>query len=104
MVRYLVYLAAAAAAFAQGTTPKPSSEDYPVHAKSGANELAAEYMVHSFSAGEQMFIAENYLVVEVAFYPPKGGSVGVETGRFGLHDNGKTPLAPESPAMVAASL
>jgi hypothetical protein len=65
--------------------------------------MGAEYMVHSFSEGEQMFLAEGYLVAEVAFFPPKGKSVEVEGGKFALRVNGKK-LAPQNPAMVAAAM
>jgi hypothetical protein len=104
MVRYIVFLAAAVAAYAQGSPPKPSVDDYPVQAKSGATRIGADFMVHSFSTGEEMFIAEKYLVVEVAFYPPKGGSVAVAASDFTLSVNGKKPLAAQNPAMVASSL
>jgi hypothetical protein len=108
MVRFLFVLAAAVVAangaHAQGTTPKPSAEEYPEHATAGLYKIGADYMVHSFSSGEQMFIAENYLVVEVALFPPKGDSVHVETTKFSLRVNGKKPLPPENPTAVAASL
>jgi hypothetical protein len=104
MVRYIVLLAAAVAAHAQGSTPKPSADDYPVQAKLDATRVGADFMVHSFSAGEDMFIAEKFLVVEVAFYPPKGGSVAVATSNFTLTVNGKKALTAQNPAMVASSL
>lgn len=104
MARFLILLAAAVAACAQGTTPKTSAEEYPVQAQSGENAIGAEYMVHSFSAGEQMYLAENYLVVEVAFFPPKGKSVDVEPGKFSLRVNGKKALPVQDPSMVAANL
>ncbi len=104
MVRYLVFLAAAVAAYAQGSPPKPSADDYPVQAKSGTTRIGADFMVHSFSAGEDMFIAEKFLVVEVAFYPPKDGKVAVATSDFTLTVNGKKPLAAQNPAMVASAL
>jgi hypothetical protein len=104
MVRYGILLLIAASAWAQGTVPKKSADEYPVQAKSGLNEIGAEYMVHSFSSGEQMFIAENFLVVEVAFFPPKGESVQVETSKFALRVNGKKALPVQNPAMVAAAL
>ena len=81
-MRYLVFLAAVLAAHAQsapkpsiyseGTQTKTSAGEYPVHATSGSLAIGAEYMVHSFGSGEQMYLAENYLVVEVALFPPKG--------------------------------
>jgi hypothetical protein len=105
MMRTLILLAAAIAAYAQGSNPKKTAEEYPVHGPSGVNEIGAEYMVHSFGSGDQMFVVENFLVVEVALYPPKGEPVMVDTARFGLRVNGKrTVLQPQNPAMVATTL
>ena len=105
MLRTLIFLAAALAAHAQGSNPKTSAGEYPVQATSGLNQLGAEYMVHSFGSGEQMFVVENFLVVEVALFPPKGESVTVDTAKFGLRVNGKkVVLLPQNPAMVATTL
>jgi hypothetical protein len=104
-MRCIVFLYAAAVAFAQGTTPKPTPEEYPVHADAGSIAVGAEFMVHSFSRGEQTFIAQDYLVVDVALFPPKGQGVDVEPGKFSLRINGKRiALMAQAPAMVAASL
>src|ERR1035437_7806551 len=93
-MRYLLFLAAALAAQAQGTsglgtysegTPaKASAAEYPVQAKSGNLAIGAEYMVHSFGSGEQMYLAENYLVVEVALFPPKGEGITADASKFAL--------------------
>ena len=107
MPRHLLFFAAALCAYAQsptGTVPKPSASEYPSHTKAGLNELGAEYTVHSFGGNEQMFIAENFLVVEVALYPPKGESIRAEAGAFALRVNGKKLLPPENPGMVANTL
>jgi hypothetical protein len=104
-MRYTLFLCASALAFAQGTTPKPTPAEYPVYANAGNLVVGAEFMVHSFSQGEQTFIARDYLVVEVALFPPKGEIAGVEPAKFSLRINGrKTVLMPQTPAMVAASL
>jgi hypothetical protein len=104
-ILFLYFLYAAALAFAQGTTAKPTPGEYPVHGNAGSIAVGAEFMVHSFSQGEQTFIAQDYLVVEVALFPPKGESVDVEPGKFSLRINGqKIALMPQAPAMVAASL
>jgi hypothetical protein len=104
-MRCILFLCAAALASAQGTTPKPAPEEYPVHANAGSIAVGAEFMVHSFSRGEQTFIAQDYLVVEVALFPPKGENVYVEPGRFSLRINGKKiALMPQAPSMAAASL
>ena len=104
-MRWTVFFAAAALAFAQGTTPKPNPADYDAHAMAGPVDIGAEYMVHSFSAGEQMFLADQFLVVEVALYPPlKTDTVNVDLAKFGLRLNHKTLLAPVPAAQAAASL
>jgi hypothetical protein len=99
------FLFAAAPASAQGTTLKATPAEYPVHANAGSVVVGAEFMVHSFSQGEQTFIAQDYLVVEVALFPEKGESIDVNPGQFSLRVNGrKIALMPQVPAMVAASL
>ena len=114
-MRYLAFLAAVLAAHAQGspglgihaegTPPKASAAEYPVQAESGSLAIGAEYMVHSFGSGEQMYLAENYLVVEVALFPPKGGSFTADAGKFALRVNGKrTLLYAQNPPMVASNL
>src|ERR1019366_334350 len=90
---------------AEGTEPKASAAEYPVQAVSGNLAIGAEYVVHSFGSGEQMYLAENYLVVEVALFPPKGQSVTADAARFALRVNGKkTLLYAQSPALVASHL
>ena len=114
-MRYLAIFAFALAAHAQGspgleiraegTQPKASAAEYPVQAISGNLTIGAEYMVHSFGGGEQMYLAERYLVVEVALFPPKGESVTADATKFALRVNGKkTLLYPQSPALVASHL
>jgi hypothetical protein len=62
-------------------------------------------MVHSYSNGEQMFLAERFLVVEVAFYPPlKTQEIGIDLAKFGLRLNYKTLLQAVAPGQVAANL
>jgi hypothetical protein len=61
--------------------------------------------VHSFSSGRQMFIAKDYLVVEVALYPATGEGLLVQAGHLSLHVNGrKQALSPQAPEFVADSL
>src|ERR1035441_9857441 len=104
-MRYLLFLVFVLGAQAQGTEPKASAAEYPVHAESGNLAIGAEYMVHSFGSGEQMYLAERYLVVEVALFPPKGQSVTADAARFALRVNGKkTLLYAQSPALVASHL
>jgi hypothetical protein len=114
-MRVLVFFAAVLAAHAQsapnlsihaeGTPAKASAGEYPAHATSGNLAIGAEYMVHSFGSGEQMYLAENYLVVEVALFPPKGEGITADAAKFTLRVNGKkTLLYAQNPPMVASHL
>src|SRR5947209_654541 len=104
-MRWTLLCFSTALVFAQGTTPKPAPTDYDVHGQSGPLDIGAEYMVHSFSSGEQMFLAENYLVVEVALYPfGKQDPITVDLDRFRLRLNHKQTLAPLHAAQVASTL
>jgi hypothetical protein len=104
-MRHVLWIFSAALAFGQGTEPKPKPEDYDAHAGARTVAIGAEFMVHSFSRGQESFLANNYLVVEVAIYPPKGETIDLHDGQFSLRINGKKPpLPPQSPSMVAASL
>jgi len=95
----------AALAFGQGTEPKPKPEDYEVHAQARTAAIGAEFTVHSFSRGEDSYLAKDYLVVEVALYPPKGQTFEVQDANFNLRLNGKKQLLePQPPTMVAAEL
>ena len=102
----LLLLALAPALPAQyGTTPKPSAQDYPAHTTIEKLSLGAEYLVHSFSSGRDMFIAKDYLVVEVALFPPAGQALVADPSHFSLRvNNRKQALAPESPEIVASTL
>jgi hypothetical protein len=101
----LLLCLAAALSFAEGTKPKPAPTDYDVHAADGPVEIGAEYMVHSYSNGEQMFLAERYLIVDVALYPlMKTDEVMVDMSKISLRLNNKTVLQPVDPKEVAASL
>jgi hypothetical protein len=104
-MRWIGFLLSAVLAFAQGTTPKPTATEYDVHGQAGPLDIGAEYMVHSYSSGEQMFIVENYLVVEVALYPlMKDDVVEIALNKFGLRVNHKALIVPHTAAQAAASL
>jgi len=103
-VALLPWLAAALAG-QYGTAPKAQPGDYPAHASLERLALGAEYLVHSFSGQNQTYIVRDYLVVEVALFPPKGQEFMVNAGHFALVVNGgKHPLSPQAPEFVAASL
>lgn len=105
-MRWILLFCCAAAALGQGgTDPKAKAEDYEVHGRSKDVAIGAEYMIHSFSGQGQTYIAKDFLVVEVALYPPKGQDIEVNEGRFALRVNGKKQaLTPAPPQMVATSL
>ena len=67
--------------------------------------MGAEFMIHSFSEGEASYIAPDYLVVEVALYPPRAKAIEIGLSQFHLRVNGKKqPLPAQPPQMVAMSL
>jgi hypothetical protein len=101
----LLPVLAGALAAQYGTSPKASARDYPAHASVDRLSLGAEYLVHSFSSGRQMYIARDYLVVEVALFPAKGESFVARAADFSLRVNGRKPvLSPQSPEIVANEL
>ena len=92
----------AALAWAQ---PREKASDYPEHAKLADREIGAEYLVHSIPVERGVLVASDYLVVEVAVFPLTPAGVTVSAGQFTLRINGKkTPVFPQSPGMVAASI
>jgi hypothetical protein len=106
-MRLLLFLAVSAA-FAQ-TTPKAKPEDYPVQAHAMVQgkhvDVGAEFMVHSFSQGEESYIAPDFLVVEVALYPAADDALKVDRSEFKLRINGKKQsLEAQPPQLVASSL
>jgi hypothetical protein len=96
------------AVYALGSTPKAKAEDYDAHAKSDDAEIGAEYMVHSFSRGKAMYIARDFLTVEVALYSDqaeKRQMFDINYGDFQLTVNGKKiALTPMNPYTVATTL
>jgi len=75
---------------ALGTEPKAKPEDYEAHGRSGAVEIGAEFMVRSFSRGNAMYIANDYVTVGVALYAPKGESVEIGYRDFQLRINARS--------------
>jgi hypothetical protein len=90
-MRYLLLLCCSSLIFGQGTETKAKVEDYEVHDQAKNAAIGAEFMVHSYSRGEQVFIAKNFLVVEVAIFQ-KGVTIDVRDGDFALRMNGKKEL------------
>lgn len=89
----------------RGLPTRSAAADYPAHARAGNLAIGAEYMVRSFSGRGHTFATGDYLVIEVALFPPRGETVEVSSGAFSLRINGKKrALLAQSPGMVAASL
>jgi hypothetical protein len=97
-VRYLACLCLAGLAWAQGSEPRASASDYEVHAAG----LGAEYMVYSVSGQGKTFLVPDHLVVEVALYPRKGGTVSAAAADFTLRVDGKTLRAVAPQTVVSA--
>jgi len=87
-----------------GTEPKPDAAQYEVHGRRGEIGIGAEYLIHSISGQGKTFFLDDFLVVEVALYPPKDAGFRVGPGAFELRVNGKAPLRPAGPAMVVTAL
>jgi hypothetical protein len=102
-MRYLLLLCCAGLLFGQGSDPKPAADAYDVSAHTKDLTIGAAFMVHSYSLGEQMYVVPDYLVVEVAIYPPKGGTFEVHDSDFTLRINGrKEALLATPPTEVVA--
>ena len=86
------------------TEHKDKATDYPVHAVAGKVAIGADYLVHSIPAGDQTFVASDYLVVEVAVFPAFAQPVTIDDRNFTLRLNGKSTLTSQAPGFVAASL
>jgi len=87
------------------TAVKDKPADYPAYATLGTTSIGAEYLVHSIPAGSQTLLASEYLVFEVAVFPPRDRLVEISSGAFTLRLNGKKQvLYPVAPGFVAASL
>lgn len=106
MLRALAFLAAAAGViFAAGLEPRKDAGEYPASARTETLAIGAEYLVHSLSASGQTWFVPDYLIVEVAAFPLAKGEFALNAGNFSLRINGKkTPILPQTPGIVAASL
>lgn len=82
--------------------PRAKPTDYPVHAESARIAVAAEYLVHSFGNGRQMYFVPGYLVIDTAIYPHE--PLLIAPNQFALRINGKKVLSPEAPQTVGYSL
>ena len=86
------------------TEPKNKAADYPAHGTAGNISVGADYLVHSIPAGNQTFLARDYLVVEVAVFPGKDAPVEIGGNTFALRISGKKlVLTPDSPYSAGAA-
>ena len=92
----------ACVAYGQGTETKAKVTDYPVHGTAGEIGIGAEYMVQSVASSRGSFIADKFLVVNVAIFPRS--PMTISTSVFSLRVNGKDTLMAQTPSMVAASV
>jgi hypothetical protein len=107
----VLFLAICFAACAAAADPRPKPADYPAHAESPKLDIGAEYLVHSFSNGSQMYVSPEYLVVDTAVYPH--GTVKVKAVDFSLrltlqgnrhHPDETLVLRPQTPALVGYTI
>ena len=105
MTRLALILATVTLLAAQGTQPKTAPTDYPVRVQMDTVTLAAEYLVHSLPTTQGTLVANDYLVVEVAFFGPLYSRLKMSPDNFALRINAKgDPLTTEAPGMVAQSI
>lgn len=82
---------------------KPS--DYKVSAALGPHTIAADFLGHTIPAPEATFVAEDYIVIELAVFPAAKSDYRFDSGKFSLRINGKKPeMLSQAPGFVAASL
>jgi hypothetical protein len=103
-MRFTLLFAAVALLRAQGTQPKPKAADYPAHVQLDQVTVAAEYLVRSLPASNGTLVANEYLVVEVAFFGPPMSRLRMSPDNFILRMNGHGTLTAQLPGMVAGSI
>ncbi len=97
-MRYALLLAAAALLQAQS---KSKAADYPAHVQMDAVTLAAEYLAHSIPTPSATLVANDFLVVDVAFFGPPMSRLRLSPDHFTLRINGHgAPLTTQPFGMV----
>ena len=87
IMRFALLMSAITLLHAQGTPPKTKASDYPVHVQMDTVTLAGEYLVHSLPTPQGTLIANDYLVVEVAFFGPSFSRLKMSPDNFTLRIN-----------------
>lgn len=89
----------------QGTEPRPTAEKYPSHAQLDGASIGAEYWVRTVPGKDTSHFAGDYLVIEVAFFPPKGQRLILRGGDFTLKVNGaRHGMLPHPAGFAAAAI
>jgi hypothetical protein len=89
----------------RGMPPRVSPAEYQAHAQAGKVIIAAEFTRHSVATPEATFSAEDYIVVEVAFFGPPDARLKLSHEDFALRVNDKkAPLASQPFGLVLRSL
>jgi len=100
----LALILGAAGFLAAQPAQRNKAADYPIRIQLDSVTLATDYLVHSIPTPRGTLIASDYLVVEVAFFGPRG-PVKLSPDHFGLRVNGqRDPLPAQLPGMVALSI
>lgn len=81
----------------QGMPPRATPGDYPSQAHIGSVTIAAEFMGHGIPRPEGPLSTDDYVVVEVGFFGPKGAHVSLSAQDFSLRINGKKKALPNEP-------
>lgn len=104
IMRFALLLSALTLLRAQ-PSPRTKPADYPVQTQLGTVTLAAEYLVHSLPTPQGTLVANDYLIVEVAFFGPSFSRLKMSPDNFTLRINGKgSGLTTEPAGMVASSI
>jgi hypothetical protein len=104
-MRLALFLSAITLLQSQSSSPRSHASDYPVHVQLDSVSLGAEYLVHSLPTESGTLVANEYLVVEVAFFGPNMSRLKMSPDQFSLRINGRgTPLPTEPAGLVARSI
>lgn len=90
--------------FGQQLARRSRLTDYPVHAELPQFELGAYFLGHDLPTEKTTYSPSDYLVVEVAIFPPDGARVHISNRDFTLRVNNKKTIDAASQQSVAASL
>lgn len=93
-----------AAPEAKGMPPRASAAEYLSQGKAGKLTLAAEFKGHSIPTLDgEIYLTEDHVVVEVAFFGPEGMRTNIASSDFTLRINGKKSPLPGQPFAVVLS-